>query len=80
MRFDPSAQERFDEMDTRKANRTQVVQKLPPQAEAGDTAYMDGELYLYERGKWHDVAQKARDEFTAELVALAGRVKTLEDD
>ena len=80
MRYEPSALERLESIDTKKANRAQIVRKLPAQGEAGDTVYMDGELYLYDAGKWHDVAQGARDALNAELLALAKRVKTLEDD
>ena len=80
MRFDPSAQERFDAMDTRKANRTRTVQKLPSEAEVGDTVYMDGEMYVWDAGKWFDVAQGARDAFSAQLDALTRRIAALEED
>lgn len=80
MSFQPSPRERFENLNERKPNRIRTVNKLPAQGEHGETVYVDGELYFWDNNKWHDVAQNARDAFQSELLALAERVKTLEDD
>ena len=79
MRFDPSAQERLSALDTRKANRVQSVRRLPSNAEQGDTALFENELYVYDNGAWHDVAQGMRDRFQESLDALTARVVQLEE-
>ena len=79
MRFDPSAQERLSALDTRKANRVQSVRRLPSNAEQGDTALFENELYIYDSGEWHDVAQGMRERFEKSLDALTSRVAQLEE-
>ena len=78
MQIDPTAYQRVQRIDARKANRLRTVGTLPEQAEQGDSVLMGGQLYVHSEGEWTNIDTVVMSKLEGALATLASRVTTLE--